>query len=534
MILARLLAALCGSTLAAADWLAPLQPPDDAWRTTPQELTFVNEGEPETLDPALMTGMLEGRIALALFEGLCTLDPRTLAPRPGMAERWSISADGCGYVFHLREGLAWSDGAPLRAAEIVRSWLRVLDPATGSPYASNLYAVAGAADAHQGRGPATAVAVAAPDDRTLTVRLRAPTPWFLELTSFPTLAPVRMDVIERHGDRWTRAGHLIGNGPFALASWEPRVAITLTAQPHYRGAQAPRLTRITALPTDDMETAWRMYGEGAVDWLTAVPQARIDALLRHPDVGLAPVFGTYFYRFNCTRPPFDDARVRRAFSLAIDRAAITDHVTRGGEAPTRALVPEMLGYRPPDLPAEDREAPARLLAEAGYAVHGGPGRALGPVEILFNTSENHKAIAEAVAAQWSAACGVQVSARNAEWKIYLAAQDQLDYQVCRAAWYGDYLDPNTFLELWATGNGNNRTGWSDPAFDALLTASQSAADPVARLAMLQDLERRVVDEACPIAPIYHYVQKSVLRERVGGVWPNLRSHHPFQFVWVDP
>jgi oligopeptide transport system substrate-binding protein len=533
--IACLLVAILSLRAADDDWRARLQPTSDAWRSQPQELVFINESEPETLDPGIMRGVLENRIEMALFEGLCTLDPETLVPRPGVAEQWTVTG-GTTYTFRLRANAQWNDGRPVVAGDFIFAWKRVLTASTGAEYASQLYPIAGAEAFHKGTSTDwSTVGISSSDDHTLTVRLRQPCPWFLELTSFPTLAPVRADVIAAHGDAWTRAGNLVGNGPFRLAVWQPRVSIVMVRNERYWDAAQVRLTKVTALPTDDLETSWRLYQQGGVHWLPGVPVARIDAVVRHPDYTVTPYLGTYFYRFNCTKEPFTDVRVRRAFSLAIDRAAITKFITKGGEIPTAGFAPKMGGHAPETFPLTDRAEARRLLTEAGYAVPGSAGgKALPAIDILFNTSENHKAIAEAVASQWKDALGAQVTARNSEWKVYLDAQDKLEYQVCRAAWIADYNDPNTFFDIWTTGNGNNRTGWASAAFDRMLAESQAATDPARRQALFHRMERLLVVDEAPIAPIYTYVSKSLRQEKLRGFHDNIRDLHPFQWMWIEP
>ncbi|GDY14353.1 peptide ABC transporter substrate-binding protein [Planctomycetota bacterium] len=516
-----------------APWSA-LAAADDAWKKVPQELVFINESEPQTIDPGLMTGLLESRLAGGLFEGLCRLHPKTLEPLPGVAERWTV-ADGVTYTFHLRAGAAWSDGKPIVAQDFVSSWKRVLTPATGSEYASQLYPIAGAEAFHKGKSTDwTTVGVNATDERTLTVRLHRPCPWFLSLCAFQTLFPVRVDLIALHGDRWTRAGNIVSNGPFRLVAWEPRVSIIMVRNEHYWDRAAVRLTKVTALPTDDLDTAWRLYQQGGIHWMPGVPQARFEQISRHPDFSVTPTLGAYFYRFNCTKPPFDDARVRRAFSLAIDRAAITKFVTKFGEIPNAGLIPKMPGYDPPTFPLTDRAEARRQLAAAGYATPDAAGKPLPPIDILFNTSENHKAIAEAIAAQWKDALGATVAARSSEWKVYLDAQTTLAYQVCRSAWYADYADPNTFIDLWTTGNGNNRTGWGSPEYDRLVDASQRATDPAERAKLIRRMETMLVAEECPIAPIYSYVSKSLRKESLAGFYDNPLDQHPLRDLWIEP
>ncbi|HYE08401.1 MAG TPA: peptide ABC transporter substrate-binding protein [Planctomycetota bacterium] len=528
------LALLVSVACAAEDlpeWKRALLPPEGTPLAARQEFTFSNESEPETLDPAIMTGVLESRLASGLFEGLLTIDPRTLEPRPGVAESWQSSADGLDWTFRLRQA-TWSDGQPLTAADFVASWRRVLTKATASDYAYQLFPIAGAQDYFDGKVTDFAqVGVSAPDPRTLVVRLRQPCPWFLDICAFHTLMPVPMRLVEEHGDRWERSGTMVSNGPFRLAEWTPRSRIVLERNPHYWDAAVVKLERITALPIQDNETAYRLYLDGQLNWMPKIPQLKLEEVRRHPDYYVATYFGTHFYRFNCASGPFAGEKgklVRQAFWLALDRAQIANEVLRSGETATTAICPPIAGYAPPQGPLTNRERARELLARAGHP----DAKGLPTIEILFNSDERHKAVAEAIAEQWRAALKVTVSLRNSEWKSYLADQDALNFTVCRSSWIGDYGDPNTFYDMFVTGGGNNRTGWSNARYDEILRASQAEVDPAKRLALLAQMEEILADE-CPIMPIAYYVNQGLVRETVGGWHQNIRDHHLWQYVWIE-
>lgn len=519
------------TTAELPSWRAQLLPPaDGAWRRVPQEFTFNNESEPKTLDPALMTGVLESRLALALFEGLVTYDPRTLAPRPGLATAWDISPDLLTYTFHLRPQACFSDGSPIDSGVVRRSWLRALDPATAAEYAYQLFPVAGAEAFHAkpGLDPAL-VQVDASDPRTLVVHLAHPCPYFLDLCAFPTLAPVPLERIARWGAAWTEPEHIACSGPFLLTQWLPDEQLVMEANPRYWDAGHVTLRRLTALPYSSSETAYKKYLSGGLDWTPGAPVTKMNELLRNPDYYITPYLGVYYYRFNCTRPPFDDVRVRQAFDLAIDRTIITEHVTRGGQLPATWFCPDCAGYHHVPGLTPDPDRARALLAAAGY----GPGRPFPTVELLTNNAELHLQVAESVVQQWRDVLGVQVSLQKCEWKVYLDRIDRLDYQIARASWIGDYGDPNTFFDLWLTDGGNNHTGWSCPAYDQALLASQREADPVRRLAEFARCEHLLVEDQLPIMPLYIYVNQGLLSAHVHGWYENVRDIHPWQYVWLE-
>jgi oligopeptide transport system substrate-binding protein len=521
---------------AAADdaWKQAYVPKGDGWKAIPQEFTFNNESEPETLDPAVMTGVLEGRLCMALFEGLVTNDPKTLQARPGCAERWELSPDGTVYTFHLRDGLAWSDGTPLTAADFVRSWIRVITPATAADYAYLMDHIVGAEAFHQGRSAdASTVGVTAPDARTLVVRLVAPCPWFLDLCAFSTFQPVPAGPLARHGAAWARK-ELIGNGPFMLAGpdgWKPKQEIVMVRNPRYWDAAFVKLAKITAYPHDNAETAYKLYLDGKLHWVPLVPLPKLDEIRRRADYYAAPYLGTYFYRLNTTRPPLDDVHVRRALAYAIDRQAIAAQITRGGQIPAGSWCPAVAGYVPVAGPGLDIDRARRELAASAY----GPGKKpLPPIELHFNTSEAHKAIAEAVAQQLKSALGVEVVLRNSEWKTYLTEQDKLEYMMSRSAWIGDYGDPDTYFTLFLGDSGNNKTGWRNQRYDDLVKAAQTELDTAKRWDLYHQAETILVEQDCPMVGVYTYVAQGLLDDRVMGLEHNIRDIHPWQYIWLQP
>jgi oligopeptide transport system substrate-binding protein len=496
-----------------------------------QVLVFNNGTEPETLDVHKMTGVSEHTLALALFEGLTTHDPKTLEARPGVAESWEVSKDGLAYTFRLRADAKWSNGDAVTAGDFVHSWRRALEPATASQYAYQLYYLANAREFNEGKiKDFEQVGVKAPDARTLAVRLASPTPYFLDLTSFETLMPVHKGCLEKHGEKWTRPGNLVGNGPFVLAEWSPRERIVFTPNPHYWNARIVRLKRIEALPYDDLDTAYNMFLDGKVDWLRGIPLPKIDEIKRNPDYFVVPYLGSYFFRFNVTKAPFHDVRVRKAFSLAVDRETLCRDVMKAGQIPATGFVPPGLpGYVPVVGAGYDRKKARDLLAEAGFP----EGKGFPPVDILFNTSESHKKVSEVLAQMWKENLGVPVSLSNKEWKIYLEETRTLNYQVARAGWIGDYLDPNTFLDMFVTGGGNNNTGFSNKEYDELVFRASREADPTQRMKILRRVEEILVVDQLPILPLYFYVNQGLLAPKVKGVFHNIRDLHPFQHIWIE-
>ncbi|MCA8925299.1 MAG: peptide ABC transporter substrate-binding protein, partial [Planctomycetes bacterium] len=464
------------------------------------------------------------------FEGLVSLHPKTLEPVPGVAERWDLSDDKTIYTFHLRQNAKWSDGTPVDANDFFASWKRALTPATGSQYAYMYYAIRGAEEFNKGQNEDFGtVGIKVVDDHTLEVTLANPCAYFLHQVAFRTLCPVPMKVVEAKGDAWSRAGNIIGNGAFKLVEWRPNDKIVMVPNEHYWARDEVKLERLVALPIEDMETAYKLFQTGKLDWMTAVPAAKVEEIKRDPSYYAAPYLGSYFYRFNTTKAPFDDARVRKAFSLSLNRESITSDILKGGQIPATWFTPELPGYKPPQGLAESREEAQRLLAEAGYP----EGKGFPEVSLLYNTNEAHKQVAEVVAQQWKENLGVTVSLRNTEWKVYLDLVDKKDYQIARAGWIGDYVDPNTFLDCFVTDGGNNNTGWSNAKYDGLIRQAAAEGDPKKRSELFFEAETILVEEELPVLPLYIYVNQGMLRDTVLGWHENVLDSHPFRYISID-
>jgi oligopeptide transport system substrate-binding protein len=506
-------------------------------RLPPADLTVINGAEPESLDPALALSIEDLRVTQPLFEGLTRNDPVTAAPVPGLAERWELSADGRTYRFYLRTNAVWSTGEPITAADVAWSWQRVLDPRTGAGYASQLFFIENAEAWHTGRlRDPEQLGFRALDAHRFEVRLRQPTPFFLDLCAFPTLAVVPRAVIERLGEQWIRARPLPASGAYQLEFWRLNDRVRLRKNPRYWDAPHTALEVVDLLTIANPTTAFNLYETGRADVIwdrNLVPAELLDLLRARPDCHRFDFLAVYFVRCNTTRPPLDDPRVRRALSLAIDRRRIVERITRGGEQPAAGLVPPGTAHHQPvEAVRFDPEAARRLLAEAGYP--GGAG--LRPLRYLYwtagaGTGQEHAKIAVELRALWAQVLGVRVDLDNREKRVFIAAQRGLDYDLSQSSWVGDYNDPNTFLDLFLSGNGNNRTGWADPAYDALLARANAEPDPRRRAALLAEAEQRLVGEAAVVAPVYFSSGFHFFRpDRVSGIYPNLLDVHPLNAV----
>jgi oligopeptide transport system substrate-binding protein len=491
------------------------------------------------LDPQLVTGLAEQCVTSALFEGLVTEDPHDLHPVPGVAESWEISPDGLVYTFHLRAAARWSDGAPVTAPDFVASFRRMLTPSLAADNAVLFYGLRHAEAYHQGRlADFGQVGCAAPDDHTLRLTLAHPASYFLALLTQMPFLPVPLAAIEKYGspyqrgDPWTRPGRLVGNGPFVLTAWRPNEVIIVEKSPTYWDAARVRLRAIHFYPIDSQDAEERAFRAGRLHVTYTVPAGKIDAYRRDAPQLLRrdPYFNTYFFRLNVRRPPLDDERVRRALALAVDRRAIVEHILRGGQQPAASLTPPVLpDYAPPPVMGTDFAAARRLLAAAGHPGGGG----LPPLELLYNNSENHRLVAEAVQEMWRRELGLDVRLVNQELKVVLADRRAGQYQVLLSDWVGDFPDASTFLDVWRGASANNHTGWSSADYDALLVAAARTADPAARAGLLRQAESLLL-AAAPVIPLYFNPHVFLLQPSVHGWYPTVLDHHPYQDVWLGP
>jgi oligopeptide transport system substrate-binding protein len=497
-----------------------------------QVLNIGNGAEPKDLDPQIVTGVPESNITQNLFEALVCKDPKTLQPIPAVAESWTISKDGKIYTFKLRNNAKWTNGDPVTASDFVYSWIRLLNPLTAAEYAYQGYYLKNGEAFNKGtlKDPSQ-VGVKAIDPHTLQVTLENPTPFFLSLVYHQSLLPVHKATVEKFGAKWTRPENIVSNGAYMLDKWEMNKIISLKPNPKYWDLASLKLTRVNYYPVEQLQTEEKMFRAKELQITYQVPLEKIP-FWQKDSTGVyqqAPYLGTYFYWVNVKKAPLDNKLVRTALALGIDRERIVKYVTRAGELPGSALTPPGTGgYEPtPRLPIDGRrikEAQA-LLAKAGYP----GGKGLPPIDILYNTAENHKKIAEALQEMWKKNLGVDVRLFNQEWKVYLDSMHSKAYQIARQGWIGDYNDPNTFLDMFMSDNGNNNSNWANPAYDKLLRAAAKEQDKKKRLADFSAAEDILLDEL-PVIPVYIYTKVFLKATSVQGWFSNIEDIHPLKFV----
>jgi len=537
-----------------------------------QEVTYNLGTEPATIDPALSQGIPEANIILQTFDGLTRIDNKNM-PQPAIAASWKISADLKTYTFTLRDA-SWTNGTPVTAYDFEYAWIRALSPELAAVYAYQLYYVRGGqafntsikvgskyyvqavdakgnpltkkeggkdvpvADMAKEIDPSKDVGVKALDAKTLQVELESPTVYFLNLTAFPTLMPVCKAVVSTN-DKWAAdVTNYVTNGPFTLTQWSHNDKMTFVNNPTYWDKAAVKLTKITYLMVTDESTALSMFQSGQMDVGSTVPIAELPKLVASGDAQILPYLGTYYYQINVTKKPFDDVRVRKALNLAIDRAAITTSVTKGGQIPALAFVPGGIAdaaagsdfrtvggtfYKDNDIATAQK-----LLADAGYP----GGKGFPPFALLFNTSNAHQSIAEAIQQMWNKNLGITCTLKVEEWGVYLDDRNNLNYQVARAGWIGDYMDPNTFLDMWVTDGGNNGTGYANKTYDALIAKAKATVDPKARMATLHDAEKLLMTDY-PIIPIYFYTNPVLITKHVKNFYQSTLGFVDWKTAYME-
>lgn len=513
---------------------APVEPAPVAEPVEDKVVFRISNGaEPESLDPAKIQGVPEHRIFETLFEGLIVYDPQTADGIPGLAESWEVSEDGMTYTFKLRKA-NWSDGTPITANDVVYSWLRELAPETASPYAwFPVMFLAGAEAYNMGEAGPEAVQIRALDDYTFQMDLIGPLPYVIGALGHYSFAVVPQHAIEKYGDEWILPGNFVGNGPYTLKEWTPQDKIVAVKNEAYWDAENVKLDEVVFYASDDNNTNYNMYISGQVDWLTAIPNDKLDSVMMREDYQVAPQLSTYYYTIQTTKAPFDDARVRRALSLAIDRETLVEEVTKAGQIPGWGIVPNMAGYDALEFPydnMDDAIAEAQeLLAAAGYP----NGVGFPSFSLLYNTDDSHKMIAEYVQQQWANNLGINCTLENQEWATYLSNRNAGNFDVARAGWVGDYQDPNTFLDMFVTGAGMNGGKYSNEDYDLFINEAARMEAGEERMEILKTAESIMIDEDQAIIPFYYYVSQNLIDlDKWGGWYSNTMDYHPTKDIYL--
>ncbi len=499
-----------------------------------------NGSEPQGIDPHIVTGVPEHHILISLCEGLTIPNPNPNDMNgymAGTAESWSISDDGKEYIFNINKNAKWSNGEPVTADDFVWSWKRILTASLGSQYPDMLYYLVGAYEYHNGLiDDFDQVGVKSVDKHTLKVNLKNPTPFFLGLLSHYSTWPVHKETVLKFGDiddrngEWTRPGNFVCNGPFQLKTWELNNKIVVEKNPHYYDAAMVRLNEIHFYPVSNVMTEDRMFRAGQLHLTSTLPSQKCPIYIEeNPNLRIDPYMGTYFYRINTENEVLKDVRVRKALAYSIDRQLLVDKVTKCGQIPAYSFTPPgSNGYQPStEIPFNPLLAKS-LLEEAGFSEK----NPFPKLEILFNTNEDHRKLALAVQQMWQINLGIEVELVNQDWKVYLNREMIGDFQISRAGWIGDYEDPNTFLDLMRPNRGNNKTGWENMEYDALVEKANTINNQAKRYELLYQAEEILI-ENMPVIPLYTYVRAYQLSPDVKGFSPHILDHHHPKFIYLE-
>ncbi len=504
-----------------------------------QQIIYIgNLAEPNDLDPQISDSQNTFNIIQTLFEGLTQYDAKTCEPVPAGAASWEATPDQMRWTFHLQRNAKWTNGDPVTAHDYIFAYRRMLSAGLGAEYAALLFVLKNGEAFHSGKlTDFDQVGAHAPDDYTLVLDLSHPAPYLAAMTSHSAWFPLNQKCIEKfgrideRGSRWTRPENMVSNGYFTLTEWRPQQYIRVTKSPTYWDRDHIRLNEAYFYPIENEDAEERAFRAGQLHVTSTIPISKIAIYDKehseyfHP----APFLGQYNYRFNVNVPPLNDVRVRRALAMTIDREQIVHDVARGHQLTAGHFTPpDTAGFNATANVPHDPEAARKLLAEAGFP----GGKGFPHLEIFYNTNEGHRQIAEAIQQMWRRELGVDVGLYNVEGKVWTQSMRTLNYQIARYAWIGDYLDPSTFLDIMASDNGNNQTGWKNAEYDELLRRANTSGSREERYKYYQRCEQILCDE-CPMAPIYFYSRNNLRLPAVVGWYGNLLDQHPLKNVYLD-
>ena len=501
---------------------------------TDDTVRYALESEPATLDPAKSTALAESNVELALFEGLTRLDDKE-QPQPAAAKYWDISPDGTEYTFHLRDDLKWNDGTPLTAKDFEYAWKRVLDPNTASENAYMMYPLKNGEAYFKQEVSADEVGVKALDDKTLYVKLKAPITYFLNLTAFHAYYPVPKQVVEKDPEIWAANDKIVSNGPFKLTHWIHSNQLQFVKNDLYWDKEKVKLDNMQWPISESQSTRVSMVESGQANITVEPPISEEERLKQEGLYKVTPYLGAYYYSFNTAKAPFDNPKVRKAFSMAVDREKLVNNVIKGDKKPAYAWVPPGLtdpvtgkDFREEggDFVKYDPDEARQLLAQAGYP----NGEGLPPITILYNTNEMHKAVAEVIQSMWKENLNVNVELQNQETKVYLDARNQGNFQIARASWIADYADPMTFMDVYLDENNDGQ--YHNPAYNELVLKAQSTNDQKVRMQAMHDAEKILMNDDV-VLPIYYTTQPYIAQPYVQGYRWSVLGTIDFKEAYID-
>ena len=483
-----------------------------------QTLTVGNFSEPFSIDPNMSQTTEDFRIQRDLFEGL-VIQGDEGGTIPGQAESWTISPDYKTFTFTIRDNAAWSNGDKVTAHDFVNSWRRFVSPETASPYSwyMEMTRINNASDIVNGRKSPESLGVKALDDSTLEIKLDQSTPFFLTMLTLPVMSPVHMPSVERWGREWTQAGKIVTNGAFTIQDWIVNERITLKRNTWYWDNKNTVLDTVNILPVTGNPELNR-YKAGDIHITKGIPVEHYKAMLEERPDEVTQISGisNYYYIFNMEVKPFDDVRVRKALSYAVDREIITEKVLGQGQQPEYTFSPpSVYGYTPPVVDYQQwtqkqRDQKARELLEAAGYNKNNPLK----VELLYNTSEGHKRLAVAVSQMWKK-LGVKTTLKNEEWKAMLDTKLRGDFEIVRAGWTADYNEASSMLDVMLSFNGQNSGRYVSPDYDELMKEAKLAPTDEQRNILYAEADNLLAQDM-PVLPMYFAGNVFLKDVSVGG------------------
>ncbi|WP_165861433.1 peptide ABC transporter substrate-binding protein [Paenibacillus paeoniae] len=501
----------------------------------PQEFRFTIGSEPPSLDPALMTDAQSGIVASGLYEGLTRLNTKG-EPENAIAKEIKASEDGKTYTITLREDAKWSNGDPVTAHDFEYAWKRSLNPETGSEYAYMLFYIENAEKFNSGEGTADEVGVKATGDYTLEVQLNSPAPYFPSLLAHYTYLPVHEGTVDGKPEWAAEANTIVSNGPFVLKQWVHADKLLLEKNPDYYNKDAINFDKVTISIVEDESTVFQLFETNKIDWIGAqagsVPPDLTKKMIDEGRAEVTSVASVYYYLFNNNKVPFNNAKVRKAFSMSIDRQSLIDNVAQANQQPAYGLVPPSIAgpdgkmFREvyPDTGYFQENADeAKKLFEEGMAELGLT--AFPEVTLLYNTSEGHKKLAEAVVDMWRKSLGVEVKLANQEWGTFLESRKAGQFDIARSGWGADINHPINFtFDLIHPKSGNNDGKYNNPKVEKLLDDSLVASSSEESMKMMAEAEKVAVSEDMGVLPTFYYTTVTMLKDGFEGVISDYSGH----------
>lgn len=529
------------------------------------DLNVCVASEPQTIDPALNSAVDGAIMAQHFFEGLMkwadsgkpvndkgNMNFAELVNGQASSYQKVVNDDGTvTYTFKIRPDAKWSDGKAVTANDFVYSWRRLADPNTAADYCYMIDMVKGYAEVNSGEADPSTLAVSAPDASTFEVVLTYDCPYFLEICAFPAAFPVREDVVSAEPDTWTTSNgskNYITNGPWKMAEWVHDSYIKMVPNEYHYDVANLGPDSITFRLMADSNAMLAGFRSNDLQYINQVPVDETPSLIASGELDIVDYIGTYYVSYQTQAEPFDDWRVRKAFTLTIDSKYIVEQITQSGQVPATGFVPAGVYDANPtgddfrtvggdywEAPLTDEiyqkncEEARQLLAEAGYP----NGEGFPVVTYLYNTGDAHKAVGEALQQMWQKALNVTVQLQNQEWNAFLETRKNGDFQVARNGWIADYNDPISFLDMWLTGGGNNDGQYSNPEYDAAIKEAKSSADPAVRMAAMHRAEDIIMGEDWALGPIYFYTNSYMMKENIKGAFYTPLGYYIFGYTYQN-